>query len=860
MQLLWVSGQGRKYGFPMRAGKPAWRFVVRFWYYWHAWCCFKYSTKRDAKCSYPIIFVPNLEKSVSRSLLAGLFFLLTNLSFAQVISIVDKSTGEPVSEAIVYNEAQNRFAESNAEGLVNLNDFSMHERLFVQHPSFQTYSFVRQNLSDSYYTIQLQERVIRIDEVVISANKWEQNKTEIPFEIMTLGVEEMDFNNVQTAADALEATGQVFVQKSQLGGGSPMIRGFGANAVLIVVDGVRMNNAIFRGGNLQNIINIDPNALESSEVIFGPGAVIYGSDALGGVMDFHTVRPKYSREKNLKIGGHGMLRYSGANNEKTGSLQLRLANNRWSYIGNLSYSDFSDLRTGAVRPKQHPDFGKRPEYIANINGVDTVVPNGNENVQRFSGYLQLSTLQKISLRLKGKSELTYILNYSTTGNIPRYDRLTLYDEGQLKYAQWYYGPQRWMMNAVKFNYYQPNIIFDAAKVTLAYQIFEESRHNRQFQEVLLRNRAEQVGVLSFNADFEKDIDQDNHLYFGIEYLFNGINSTAFSEDIETGELNELSTRYPDGGSEVNSFAAYLSYKKDIGETLYFSAGLRMNYQDLYSAFLQSPFDKNSIINKSSAVNGNIGLVYRPAPSWIVSGVLSSGFRAPNVDDISKVFDSEPGSVVVPNPDLQPEYSYNTELSITKVWNDKLELNGNVFYSLLRDAMVRADFQVSGQDSIEYDGALSRVQAILNTGRANIYGFNFGVRAQISSRWSSSASFNVTEGWDLDNGEPLRHTTPAFGLASVTYSRRNWKGECFIRFNGSRTIENLPPSERNKPHIYSSDGSLAWYTLNIRGQYQISDWLSANIALENILDQHYRTYSSGISAPGRNLIFSVKVLL
>ena len=73
-----------------------------------------------------------------------------------------------------------------------------------------------------------------------------------------------------------------------------MIRGFSANRVLIVVDGVRMNNAIFRSGNLQNVISIDPNMIELTEVIMGPGSVIYGSDAIGGVMNFYTTTPKLS--------------------------------------------------------------------------------------------------------------------------------------------------------------------------------------------------------------------------------------------------------------------------------------------------------------------------------------------------------------------------------------------------------------------------------------------------------------------------------------------------------------------------------------------------------------------------------------
>ncbi|WP_084607817.1 TonB-dependent receptor plug domain-containing protein [Prevotella dentasini] len=135
---------------------------------------------------------------------------------------------------------------------------------------------------------------VRLDEVVVSASKWRQNISEQPKRISVITPGESLFQNPQTAADLLELSGQVYVQKSQLGGGSPMIRGFATNRLLYSVDGIRMNTAIFRSGNLQNVISLDPFAMERTEVLFGPGSVIYGSDAMGGVMSFTTKNPVFS--------------------------------------------------------------------------------------------------------------------------------------------------------------------------------------------------------------------------------------------------------------------------------------------------------------------------------------------------------------------------------------------------------------------------------------------------------------------------------------------------------------------------------------------------------------------------------------
>ncbi|GAI23612.1 unnamed protein product, partial [marine sediment metagenome] len=151
--------------------------------------------------------------------------------------------------------------------------------------------YTKKELELMDHRVFLRRHIRMLEESVISASKWEQNKSEIPNRIKSIFESDIQFHNPQTAADLIGSSNEVFIQKSQMGGGSPMIRGFAANSVLLVIDGIRMNNAIYRSGNLHNVISLDPNIIEGSEIIFGPGSVVYGSDALGGVMDFHTKRP-----------------------------------------------------------------------------------------------------------------------------------------------------------------------------------------------------------------------------------------------------------------------------------------------------------------------------------------------------------------------------------------------------------------------------------------------------------------------------------------------------------------------------------------------------------------------------------------
>ena len=183
-------------------------------------------------------------------------------------------------------------------------------------------------------------KLINLDEVIISANKVEESKRRVAQQIHSLSAKQISQMNTQNMGDLLAATGLVMVQKSQQGGSSPILRGFEASRVLLVVDGVRMNNLIYRAGHLQNVITVDQNMLQRAEVIFGPASTVYGSDALGGVISFQTKNPILSETDKLYLRGNAFTRYSSTNNEKTAHLDVNLGNRRVAVLLSGNYSNF----------------------------------------------------------------------------------------------------------------------------------------------------------------------------------------------------------------------------------------------------------------------------------------------------------------------------------------------------------------------------------------------------------------------------------------------------------------------------------------------------------------------------------------
>ena len=239
--------------------------------------------------------------------------------------------------------------------------------------------------------------------------------------------------------------------------------------------------------------------------------------------------------------------------------------------------------------------------------------------------------------------------------------------------------------------------------------------------------------------------------------------------------------------------------------------------------------------------------------------------SPNVDDIGKVFDSEPGAVIVPNPDLVPEEAWNADLGVAKVFSSVLKVDATAYYTLLNNALVRRPFALNGQDSIVYDGQLSQVLAIQNASRATVWGLQLGFDWKLPAGFSLSADANYQKGEEeLEDGStsPLRHAAPFFGTLRLGYDYGDLSLLMYAQYQAEFSYEDLPDEEQSKTEIYALDANglpyaPAWYTLNFKARYGITSHMSVTAGVENLLDARYRPYSSGISGAGRNFVLALQ---
>jgi len=702
-----------------------------------------------------------------------------------------------------------------------------------------------------------------MDQVVVSYNRWEVKRNEVPNRILKLDLRDAALQNPQTTADLLALSGRVFVQKSQMGGGSPMVRGFSANRLLLSIDGVRMNNAIFRSGNLHNVIAIDPFGIGNAEVMYGPGSIIYGSDAIGGVMDFRTLSAPLSNNDSLRTEGGIALRYASANREKTVHADIGLGKRRWAMLTSFTYSDFDDLRMGRRGGQERY---LRREYVETGAQGDVVKANPNPHVQRHTGYLQRNLMQKIRYKASDNLELQYTLYYASSGDVPRYDRLIQYRQGRLRFAEWSYGPMQWTMHHLQTNHEGNNVLYDRSRVTFAFQDHRESRIDRSFGSTSRNTQSERVKAWSLNWDARKSL-KVGAISYGLEAVLNRVASEGLSTNVNTGSSSGAPSRYPDG-SRWSSAGAYVSWQAEAGPRTSLSSGLRYTYGRLRSEFDTNHVDYpyREVESGSGALTGSLGLVFRPREGWQVSGTLSTGFRYPNIDDIGKTFESTPGSLTVPNPGLGPEYIWNVEAGFRHVREGRLQFELNAFLSLLDRAIVRRPFSFNGSDSILFNGTLLGVEALQNAAYAMVGGLEASAEWHLNRSFALESHLTWTKGSETDDtGDarvPLRHAPPVFGMTRLRFAKGPFRAELAWMYNGRIRAEDLPPSERAKPEIYATDDlkrpwSPSWSTLNLRAGWQATRSLHLSLAWENMTDAMYRTYSSGIVAPGSHVILSAR---
>ena len=762
-----------------------------------------------------------------------LLFFISSISLtAQEIIILDSLTQLPVEGASVTTRSQKAGVISNKDGVLSLSAFNPTDTIVIRHVAYQ-------EISQTINSIQKQKILLllkthSLQNIEITEPKLVTLKTALnPLKITAPAIQNAQSTQV---SDLLEKAIGISVQNSQNGGGSPNLRGMEANRLLIIVDGISLNNTIFRSGHLQSTSTINPNFLQGAEVLFGPASVAYGNGSMGGAILFTTKDPE--NEKNNQF----IQQYESSSNGVFTSLTSNYKIKNYTNVSGFSLKSYGNLKMGRNRMHHFKDWGK-----------EAIVTEGN--TQKGTSFLQADFFHKTLFKLSNTNFILFNSQFSTSSNINRFDKLNDIDNGKQKYKYWYYGPQKRFFQSVRLKNYYTNYFYDEAVFTVAFQDIEESRHKQKNGEEFLNNRAESLKIIDFKFDFLKQFNLFN-LNYGFDSRFQKLRSTANLSNKNMLFYN--SSRYPDGGTAAINNAFYSQINLQSSKNVLLLAGTRYSINSLTSRFkdttiIDLPFSEIQVQNKT--FSNSIQLVYSVGPEIDLNGSVSNGFRNPNTDDLGKIFSKDDVSVLVPNNKLSPEKSINIEMGVQLKINDLIRLQIQAFQTQIIDAIERRAASLNGLDSMNYDGEMMKIIMNTNIGRAKIKGINFKYEVK-TRRFSHNTIINLLRGATKE-GVPLAHIPPTNIISSINYKYHNQSFSLSSHYNALKKASEYDVGGVDNIEEATPIGNPSWYTISLNYRIAIDKNLIFIAGVKNIMDTHYKTFGSGISASGRNFTLSLQ---
>ena len=831
-----------------------------------------------------------LQKSLNKLFLLNRLIIplvfFSTLSFAQQITVKDENTNENLPDVVIFNESKSQSIITDLDGVVDLSLFSSDENIFFQLLGYSTLEILKIEVLNGTI-IYLQSESQNLEEVILSVARSESNVNQIAEKVSVIKSEDLFLSSPASGAELLELSPGVRVQKSQGGGGSPIIRGFEANRVLIVVDGVRMNNAIYRSGHLQNSITIDPNNIERAEVIFGSSSVGYGSDALGGVIHYYTKSPILKGSEKIKSSFTS--NYTSANQGLSNNFITNYSSENWGSITSLSISKFGDIKMGENRDHGFDDWGLTPLYSKNSRYSYYSQPstNSNENVQKNTGYSQVDLFQKFLIKLGDTNLLNINIQFSESSDIDRFDQLSITKGNSLKFSEWYYGPQKRLLISPSLKIFPNRKFMKKGVITFGFQKINESRIKRRFNALNRSHQIEDLQVFSLNGDFDTSLNDAHSISYGVESTYNYNYSKAYDQIIEiqgdkiTGLSKKFAipTRYPSNGSSYTSFASYVNWSWNMSEFFTFNIGTRLTFTGLKASWndiISVNPQLSEVTLNSEALTTTVSIKLRPSKRVQINTVLSSGFRNPNIDDIGKIRENN-GLLVVPNTFLKPEYAYNLDLGIDfRSLNNRNYISLRGFSTIIsrhigRDEyVVYSDITTPDLSTVIYNGEEVTTISNKNLGNRFIHGFSIDGFSQINNNLKFDYGITYTEGDKNETYGPLPSISPLFGSIALSYSKRGLNLKAMYKFSEAKSPGEYSfggedgldetPFTINSEGLLNYLGTPKWSDLSIYGSKNISSTVTLRIGLTNVFDTHYRTFASGISAPGRSFQLGLNLKL
>ncbi len=627
--------------------------------------------------------------------------------------------------------------------------------------------------------------------------------------------------------ELLDGIPGVLVQRTNLGGGSFFIRGRNGNQNLIMVDGIPINDAGWRFGNVQYLNYIDPGVIERIEVIRGPSSVLWGSGALGGTLNIITKSRKDFCDEFMGLDGGMITTFSTA---LQGGYSRVEAGGRFSNFGVLAGGSYQTLNT----------------FFA---GQDVTFP------EYATGYDQIAGDIRLDWRMDRHWTGTFVYQHFFQNDVPRTDRYPLPQVNPFRFENRpTVSNQERDFSYLRFNYENENGLLNGLQLTFAIQRRHEredelllAQRNAQGQLVTQRTRlragSEEVNYGGVDLRGRTDFNPNHHLSYGVTYWQQYVDSTRFQVQsalpggsIEGLQATQITPTLPNDG-KYDEFGVFVYDTINLTER--WNVGFGGRYSNINTEgtarFLSTNPPPVFFDLSFQDWSGEAGTTFKLNDNIHWFGNISEGFRAPNLEDLGANERSTAIGADSGNINLQTERATSFETGL-KFRSERFAGSATWYHMNLASQIVRA------------------LAPNASVSRTNTRGYIEGVEVEgvifLTENWSLFGAGSRTYGDDETRIEPLR-VPPSYFVGGIRWSGRGpWCSpmfaEVFSELSGKQTrLGEFDLRDIRVP----IGGTAAWQTLNVRGGIDMQQFGRLTLGLYNLFDQNYRVHGSGIDGPG-----------
>ncbi|MBN2662686.1 MAG: hypothetical protein JXR68_03465 [Bacteroidales bacterium] len=793
-----------------------------------------------------------------------IFIFIPLLANSQNVTIIDNYSKFAMPGVRVYCSNSPDTLQSNSSGIVNIDILSNDETIIFSYPMFKKSGYTKSELAKLHNIIYL-DRSQSLMQQNTSNLAVKEYSGDLPFFTDIVNLDDASIFDAGTNS----ADDNLSMRIDE--GGFSILQGLEVNNVLLSIDGIRLNDEIHKNGKVEGLLNFNNTMTQSVRKIYGTGFTIYSPHAIGGIINYFTKYPAVSSDYSVHAKIELNSKYQSVSNSFLNNVNVNFITRNFTSFTSFSYGKFGDITMGKNRDYLSTSdsvYGLNNYYIEHTTLGDTIKKNTNPYKQLGTKYEQIYFLQKFRYRLDDFANVLFNFHYINTSEVGIYSGLTEINIDHLRFAECQFGPQDKLIGNINFIYDRKTKLFDLFSINTTYIRYNEYRLTRKYKNPVALHQIEDLSVVKITSDFVK-IKNTSRIAYGISFDYNQLNSTAYFNDINTDSVWQGMTRYPTDGSFSQNGALYFNFKSMNKPNFFYNLGIRTDLRYTHSDFnnispqLPLPFTEINRTEFAPVASANIETT--PFTWLYMNFVISASKQLPIIADFGRIMVKD-YIVNIPTNNLKSEKDYSAKFGTTIFASEELKIYGSALFTLANNAIISTATTLNGNDSLFFGTDKYKIATKTNIKLAYIYGGSLGFNYTHYFREAEdilikiNSSVNYVEGINLSNNLPLPNIYPYFGNANIALKIHNLELNLTTIFNGAKSLDELSPVGEDYIEKAASTGFLAWQIYNTKITYKKENKFELSCSIDNIFDKFYRHYKSAIAAPGRNFVFSAKIVI